>query len=223
MTSYINELKSEYSEMQNRINALKSEMQEKSKVLMKEAFRDFFEKYENVVENIFWAQYTPWFNDGETCEFGVNEVCLALKGDEDVCDYEGSTLHDQSTIDRLLRKIADWEEYEKDPMGAAKKYQSYYISRYNRNPFDVNNWQRKTEQQQMEEWRPHYQSKESMLEELEVARKIVEDYPNLKEDFSGIQSLISGIDEDLMLAMFGDHAKVFVTKDSIEVEEYSHD
>ena len=223
MTSYINELKSEYSEMQNRINALKSEMQEKSKVLMKEAFRDFFEKYENVVENIFWAQYTPWFNDGETCEFRVNEVCLALKGDEDVCDYEGSTLHDQSTIDRLLRKIADWEEYEKDPMGAAKKYQSYYISRYNRNPFDVNNWQRKTEQQQMEEWRPHYQSKESMLEELEVARKIVEDYPNLKEDFSGIQSLISGIDEDLMLAMFGDHAKVFVTKDSIEVEEYSHD
>ena len=223
MTSYLNELKSEYSEMQNRINALKSEMQEKSKVLMKEAFRDFFEKYEDVVENIFWTQYTPWFNDGETCEFSVHEVCLALKGDEDVCDCEGSTLHDRSTIDRLVKEIAEWEEYEKDPMGAAKKYQSDYISRYGRNPFDVNNWQRKTEHEQMEEWKPHYQSKQSMLEELEVARKIVEDCPTLKEDFSDIQSLISGIDEDLMAAMFGDHVKVIVTKDSIEAEEYSHD
>lgn len=222
MASYLNELKSEYSEMQTRINELKSEMQEKSKVLMKEAFRDFFEKYEDVVENIFWTQYTPWFNDGETCEFGVNEVCLTIKGDEDVYDYEGSTLHDQSTIDRLVKEISEWVEYEKDPMGAAKKYQSDHIRRYGRNPFDANNWQRKTGYEQMKEWKPHYQSKQSMLEELEIARKIVEDYPNLKEDFSDVQSLISGIDEDLMLAMFGDHAKVFVTKDSIEVEEYSH-
>jgi hypothetical protein len=35
--------------------------------------------------------------------------------------------------------------------------------------------------------------------------------------------MIGGLDENLMRAMFGDHAKVVVSKDGIEVEEYEHD
>ena len=35
--------------------------------------------------------------------------------------------------------------------------------------------------------------------------------------------MISGIDENLMKAMFDDHVKVIVTADGIETEEYQHD
>lgn len=35
--------------------------------------------------------------------------------------------------------------------------------------------------------------------------------------------MIAGIDEDLMKAMFGDHAKVIVSASGIEIEEYHHD
>jgi trehalose-6-phosphatase len=51
----------------------------------------------------------------------------------------------------------------------------------------------------------------------------VSNYPNLKKDYKEIQSMISGIDEDLMRAMFGDHSKVVVSTNGIEVEEYEHD
>lgn len=32
---------------------------------------------------IKWTQYTPYFNDGESCEFSVNSVTFNFKGDED--------------------------------------------------------------------------------------------------------------------------------------------
>lgn len=219
--TYLNTIENEYSEMQKQINELRSQMQEKSKELMKEAFREFFEKYEEPVECIFWAQYTPYFNDGDACEFRVNEINILLKDDEDACDYEGSSLYDLDNIEELKANIQKWEAWEKDPIGEARKYQSDYIKRYNRNPFDQNSWHRKTEQQQMEEWRPYYTSKERLQEQLEFAENF--QWPNLKSDFEKIKQLISNIDEDLMLAMFGDHCKVIVAKDSIEVEEYSHD
>lgn len=226
MSDYMKKLKSEHKLLQDQINALNNQMKESSKVLMKEAFREFFEKYDDVVENIFWRQYTPHFNDGEACEFSVHDVFILLKDDDDACDYEGSTLYDQDDVDELKIKIADFEEWEKDKMAAARKYQSDYIRKYNRNPFDSSyNWsnRNKTEEQMMREWTPHYGTKEKYLEELRVAEKFVEKYPNLERDFKVIRDTVNGIDEDLMEAMFGDHAKVIVSASGIEVEEYDHD
>lgn len=31
------------------------------------------------VESVSWSQYTPYFNDGATCEFGVNEATVKFK------------------------------------------------------------------------------------------------------------------------------------------------
>ena len=43
------------------------------------------------VESIIWDQYTPYFNDGEPCEFRVGEVRVRFEGtsekDEDNSDY----------------------------------------------------------------------------------------------------------------------------------------
>lgn len=227
----LNTLKMEHKTLQEQINELNSQMREKSKDLMKEAFRDFLGKYDEVVENIYWTQYTPHFNDGEACEFGVNDVFILLKDDEEACEYEGSSLYDKDSINTLKEQIAKWEAWEKDPMTEARKHQSEYIKRYNRNPFDPerNSYSygrygsKKTEEELMREWTPHYVSKESCKEQLQTAELIVSKYPNLQKDFKEIQSMISGLDEDLMRAMFGDHAKVVVSTNGIEVEEYEHD
>lgn len=29
------------------------------------------------IPNIFWTQYTPYFNDGDVCEFNVHEICVS--------------------------------------------------------------------------------------------------------------------------------------------------
>lgn len=48
------------------------------------------------VDGIYWRQYTPYFNDGEPCEFSAGEAALHFEGtkeltedDEDFEDYEG--------------------------------------------------------------------------------------------------------------------------------------
>ena len=46
-------------------------MQTESKKVFKEAFEEIFEKYP-AIETVSWTQYTPHFNDGDTCEFSVN-------------------------------------------------------------------------------------------------------------------------------------------------------
>jgi hypothetical protein len=221
-------LKKEHLTLQEQINNLNKQMQEKSKELMKEAFREFLEKYDDVVDNIYWTQYTPHFNDGEACEFGVNDVFILLKSDDEACEYEGSTISDKEDIRDLKKTIAEIEAWEKDPMAAARKHQSEYIKKYNRDPFAPDRYsygsnRGKTSDELMQEWKPHYATKQDYIERLEFAEKIVSSYPDLKKDFKDIKSMIASIDENLMRAMFGDHAKVIVSHNGIEVEEYDHD
>jgi hypothetical protein len=40
------------------------------------------------LESIKWEQYTPYFNDGEACEFRVNNPSFKFTGVEDAGDYE---------------------------------------------------------------------------------------------------------------------------------------
>ena len=224
----LNKLKKEHSTLQEQINALNKQMQETSKELMKEAFREFFEKYQSVVDNVYWTQYTPHFNDGEACEFGVNDVFILLKDDEEACDYEGSSISDKKDIANLKETIAEIEAWEKDPMTAARKHQSNYIKKYNRDPFaqdrySYGNNRGKSSDELMREWKPHYGTKENYLEQLAFAENLVSKFPDLKKDLGDVKAMISNIDENLMRAMFGDHAKVIVSKTGIEIEEYDHD
>lgn len=222
----LNTLMMEHKTLQEQINELSAQMREKSRELMREAFREFFTKYDEIVENVYWTQYTPHFNDGEACEFGVHEAYILIEGDENACEYEGSDLYDQDSIATLKENIAKWEAWEHDPMGEARKHKEAYIKRHNRNPFDPKTYGRrdcKTEEDLMREWRPHYVSKEACQEQLRTAEMIISKYPSLKNDFEKIKSMIGGLDEDLMRAMFGDHVKVIVSTYGIEVEEYIHD
>ena len=220
----LTQMKEEFKTLQERIEALNAEMQEKSKVLMKEALRDFFEKYDGVVQNLFWRQYTPYFNDGESCEFGVHDVHITLTSDVDDEDLEeGSEVYGPEDIAKFKEKIEQWESFNRDPKAAALKYQSYYIQKYKRDPFEADKWSGKTSAQRMNEWTPDYISLDVRRKELAVAENLIANYPTLKADYLDIYSLIAGINEDIMKAMFGDHAKVICSKDGIEVEEYEHD
>jgi hypothetical protein len=113
-------------------------------------------------------------------------------------------------------------------MAAARKHQAEYMKRYNRDPFAPDRYsgpynKALTSEEKMREWKPHYGTKANYLEQLDYAEKLVRQYPDLKEDFGAVKSMIANIDENLMRAMFGDHAKVVVSMNGIEVEEYDHD
>ena len=124
-------LKAEHANLQKQIFSLQEQMREKSKDLMKAAFASFFEKYSDAVENIFWNQYTPYFNDGESCEFSVYDVFITLKSDAEDEDFDddggGSLIYDNYDLERLKKKIAEIEAWKKDPRGEAIKYREDYI------------------------------------------------------------------------------------------------
>ena len=66
MSDKIEQLVSEY-------NKMKEEFQKKAQAAFKEVFKEFWEQHPNV-KAVVWHQYTPYFNDGEPCYFGVGEL-----------------------------------------------------------------------------------------------------------------------------------------------------
>lgn len=40
------------------------------------------------VRGLVWEQYTPYFNDGDSCEFSLNDVRVILEGDDDKDGYD---------------------------------------------------------------------------------------------------------------------------------------
>lgn len=107
-----------------------------------------------------WRQYTPYFNDGDACEFGVDTPWFRLVGDE----YE--------------------HEVDQHPKLAVRRWDR---SRY----VDV------------------------QLDEDSLARR---------ERCRALSSAIEGGEfEHVLLNAFGDHARVKVRRDGIQVEFYEHD
>lgn len=75
------------------IKAKLSELEEKRKVALEEIRKEFptllipiFQK-SKLITSIGWTQYTPYFNDGEECTFGVHNDSLLING-EDEYDLE---------------------------------------------------------------------------------------------------------------------------------------
>lgn len=54
------------------------------------------------VESVRWTQYTPYFNDGDPCEFSTHELYLKLVGDDDSGENEDGF--------RTSFDLGDWPE-----------------------------------------------------------------------------------------------------------------
>lgn len=71
-------------------------------------FKAFFDAHPEA-HALQWAQYTPYFNDGDPCVFSVGDVCVALKSLEDneadfmygyPSDYEEDYVEDIDKVGR---------------------------------------------------------------------------------------------------------------------------
>lgn len=72
--STIDEIKTEMKAMEERKNAYMASQKD----ALTGALRAFLEKHDKV-KAIVWTQYTPYFNDGEPCEFSVNDPEVIFK------------------------------------------------------------------------------------------------------------------------------------------------
>jgi len=152
------------------INELRERVKKQVSDIFSGAVMELFVKYPNLTR-ISWTQYTPYFNDGDTCEFGSNHTSPAI--------YFSTTVVEDPD-EEYDRYEEEWSEYDYYDYAAGYKNKTLKI--------DLTSDQ---------------------LAELETAKGVIE--------------FLKNFDEDDMYNLFGDHQKVVITRNGIDVEEYEHD
>jgi len=94
-------------ELQNKLEKVKKEIKEEFALEFKKETSKYFEKYKWLKE-ISWSQYTPYFNDGDSCEFSVNaETTIngcTLYSKELYNESYTTILMDDEDIDEFIKK-----------------------------------------------------------------------------------------------------------------------
>lgn len=67
------------------LRELREAFQQKAREVFAPELKRLFDKVEGL-ESISWAQYAPYFNDGDACEFSVNEPDFKLNDGEEETD-----------------------------------------------------------------------------------------------------------------------------------------
>lgn len=67
---------------------LQAQISKHGKKMLATEFNQFFEA-NPTVEAVQWTQYTPYFNDGDSCEFGRNDMSIKISGKIKVVNYKG--------------------------------------------------------------------------------------------------------------------------------------
>lgn len=128
----LNALHDEMVDLNTKIKALQDQAAKTSQEVFKASLTKFFDAVPEI-KQIFWRQYTPHWNDGDTCEFSVGDVNFYTTDDRDEEDdengwdgfdpfakpssyvYEGAANKDskywtdyQETIDKYETRIAPY-------------------------------------------------------------------------------------------------------------------
>lgn len=96
--------------LHKQVSKLQNEITKESKKAFKQMTKNVFKQYPEL-DSFSWQQYTPYFNDGDTCTFSANIDYLCINGsDESESPYEISNLIDevknkQKTISKLEKEI----------------------------------------------------------------------------------------------------------------------
>lgn len=183
----------------DEIMTLRAELEAKLQEFGQEAFTEGFAPFFAAnphVDGVIWTQYTPYFNDGDACEFGVNDpavilslaVARAVRPDRDWSEYSttprSGNMADELTPDQL-RALADAKESGVDSLPEDES-------------FDYDNPRR------FDSW--DLRSTEYTFERM------------------GFDKVWGRIPEEVFKSVFGDHVEVLIRRDgTVIVEEYEHD
>lgn len=118
--STMTELKEQIKDAQAEMKRIRAETTKKMQTIFSETTKQLFDEHPKL-QSFSWSQYTPHFNDGETCVFSVNFDYGVRINDID----EDETPDDENTIsediwDNTLRKSVPNPNYDLE-LGAAKE------------------------------------------------------------------------------------------------------
>ncbi|UDL15848.1 hypothetical protein QEH42_gp057 [Microbacterium phage Pumpernickel] len=155
------------------------------------------------VAGVIWEQYTPYFNDGEPCEFSVNEPRIVFEDD----------VPDGSTI-REAYENRDEEDHRFFEDGYLDYGFGYSVS-------DL--WERKPGKNYNEVWTGGNRWGAGAKLNPDAVTFIGKDGTDLEPYYYALRDLGSAEWETVALKNFGDHATVIATREGFDVESYEHE
>lgn len=104
---------------------LQRKFQEQAQGMFKEITKEFFDKNPGIT-GVVWTQYTPYFNDGDTCEFSVHEPTFTNAPLDELHEvrwgeYEGETegVWACERVDHVLTSDREWYKETAETIRAA--------------------------------------------------------------------------------------------------------
>lgn len=170
----------------------KSGISRSGQKLFKEAVKDIFKEFKDL-QRFQWNQYTPNWNDGDPCNFGLYTDSLAI---DDECGGGYEDIESTWTLEHLHELLSDRENEKKRILKeieekSASKEKSWEVDSLKRDLKSIENRD---------------------PEEVEKKFKIKK----------AIAYVLEGINESVFEDMFGE-GTVVVTREGISVEECEHD
>lgn len=169
-----------------------------------------------------WTQYTPYFNDGEPCIFGVNEPWFRTVADVENADRSEArekrerglaamrTAVNAGTLHPDVLARAEEEAAEADGDDEDYDHEDNYtftLAAYDGHPTLGRRPGRWSQGSRDYVYDPYEGPDEARFDRVRALSQAIE----------------GGAFEDVLLDAFGDHAEITVTRDGITVREYSHD
>lgn len=206
-----------FDELNEQIRQAKQQMREKSEGLIEGMVKLFLDECPEVT-GVHWTQYTPYFNDGEACEFRVNEICFHILEDEDdeIESYESTTLYTQEDLDRAKNDLKVAEEFTKDPDAWRQNYLKEYRKKFGRDyGYGAHNV------------RPYPYDVARAEERINKIEESIAKYPadvadRIHTNFAKVTGALSKIPDDIMQSIYGDHVMVIINRDGTTVDEFDH-
>lgn len=99
--------------LKQKMTDLRVEMKTLGISALQEAFNEFF-KLVPEAEAITWTQYTPYFNDGDACTFGINELALKLNAEarKTFLDNDVDVEEEYGDWDEWLNQVWESDHYD---------------------------------------------------------------------------------------------------------------
>lgn len=190
-------------------NKRRAELVEELKGNFHAMFTEIFDKHPTI--NYFaWTQYSPYFNDGDECTFSRHEI-NAYRFMEDEDYEEASYWEDDEAVIEAGDALSAWKTYLETGKFPAD-FRSYMST------------ERAIQAGHAD--REAYIKYNTYLMPMAIQSLTLEDIGpehDMVLDISEMISALDSIPEDFYQEMFGNHAKVKVTREGVEVEEYDHD
>lgn len=207
-----------FDELNEQIRQAKEQMREKSEGLVEGMVKIFLDECPEVT-GVHWTQYTPYFNDGDACEFNVNEICFHILEDEDdeIEAWESATLYGTGHLAKAKKSLKVAEEYSADPEAWRKNYLDQYYKDYGRNyPYNTAYLS------------PYPNDPVEAQKRIEEIERSLEKYPaevadRIEKSFEKVVSALHKVPEDIMQSVYGDHVMVVINRDGTTIDEYDHD